>query len=348
MLVPLLQNNLLSSGNVQPIVTSPPLQLRAPTTILDIITGGMRAANILSAGETATPADSQDALSTLNDLLDSLSTDKDFIPTTTENVFNWIPNQYKYTIGNPIGGTFTGTLSIGSQLINNVILPSNLVVGGTLTDVQGAIPAGTTITAISVGSPFSVLTMSNVSLSNVPQAETIQYTTPGDIPIQRPLRISSAYTRIPSSTSALDYWFDTTLSMDRYNELGFKGVPGPWPIASAYQTTFPLSTLWIYPMPTSAYEVHLFTDLIFDQATSITQAINLPQGYTRALKKLLGLELCPEYGKTPSRELRRQAAEARAFIKALNASPVVTLRYDQEIVRSQTTDAEWIVHGGFQ
>jgi hypothetical protein len=347
MLVPLLLDNLLSTGSspVQPVITVPPQQLRAPTTILDLITGGLRAANILSAGETATPADSRDALSTFNDLLDSLSTDQDFIYTTEEQVFNWIPNQYKYTIGNALGGTFTGNVSISSATLVTLTIPSDLAIGATLVDVQGVCPSGTTVTDIDTALGF--ITLSQPVLATA-VGDIFQYTIPGDIAIPRPLRIRNGYTRIPSSTSSLDYWFDTTLTMDRYNELGYKGIPGPWPIASAYQSTFPLGTLWIYPMPTSAYEVHLFTDLIFNQATSITQTVSLPQGYNRALKKLLALELCPEYGKTPSRELRRQASEARAFIKGLNASPVVTLRYDQEIVSSQTSDAGWIVHGGFR
>lgn len=347
MLTPLLLDNLLSSGTpITPPVIAPPQQLFQPTTALDIIYGALRVANILAAGETPSPADSRDALNTLNDLLDSLSADKDFIYVSQENVFNWIPGQYQYTIGNPIGGTFSGTLSAGSPIIGNVLAPANLTENAILTDVQGAIPAGTTILPGGLG--IGQITMSTPALISVNQPETIQYTIPGDIPIARPLRISSGYTRIPSSTSALDYWFDTTLTLERYNEIGFKGVPGPWPLALAYQTTFPLGTIWIYPMPTSAYEVHLFTDLILSQFTSVTQAVNLPQGYNRALKRLLGLELCPEYGKTPSLELKRQASEARAFIKSLNASPVTTLRYDSALLNmNRRNDASWITDGGF-
>src|ERR1700761_5269853 len=181
MLVPLLLDNLLASGGqpVNPVVTAPPQQLRAPTTILDIITGAMRAANILSAGENATPADSQDALTTLNDLFDSLSTDKDFIYTTTENVFNWIPNQYKYTIGNYIGGTFIGKLFAGSVQIANVQIPSNLVIGSQLTDVQGSIPTGATV--VSFDTTLGIVNLSTPALFTVASPETIQYTVPGDI-----------------------------------------------------------------------------------------------------------------------------------------------------------------------
>lgn len=316
------------------------------TTASEIIVDSLVDINALAPGQPLPATNAALALRKLNDLLDSLSTDKDFIYTTVENILNWIPGTYKYTVGNPVGGTFTGTLTLNSPTITGVTVPAALAANGDLTDVQALIPAGTTVLSFNAGA--GTVTMSANALANSTGMDTITYTMPGMFKIPRPLRISSGYTRIPSGgTQGLDYWFDTTLSMDRYNELGFKGVPGPWPIASAYQPTFPLGTLWIYPNPQSAYEVHLFTDLILSEFSSLTQNVNLPQGYTRALKKLCSLEMCPSWGKTPSLQLLRQAAEARAFIKALNASPVVTLRYDHEIVHSQSTDAGWIIHGGF-
>jgi hypothetical protein len=135
--------------------------------------------------------------------------------------------------------------------------------------------------------------------------------------------------------------------MERYNELLFKGILGPWPVIGAYQPTFPLGTLWVYPNPGAAGELHLFTDLILSQFATLTTNYNLPQGYNRALKKLLALELCPSWGKEPSRELLKQASEAKTLIKGLNSEPVTTLKYDTEITRAINTDASWILTGGF-
>lgn len=324
------------------------------TTATEFITDSLIDINVLAPGQPLNPNNGAVAFRKFNDLLDSLSTDEDFIYTTVENIsgasgatplwIGWNPGQYKYTVGNPVGGTFSGTLANGTPTISNVTIPSNLILNGTVTDIQAAIPPGTTITAIGT----NTLTLSNNALFDVLIPEQFTYTTPGDIPIARPLRFQNSYTRITSNsaTLGLDYWFDF-ISMERYNELGYKGVPGPWPIAAAYQPTFPLGTLWVYPNPSLAGEVHLFTDLKFTEFTSITQDVKLPEGYTRALKRLLSLELCPAYGKAPSPTLIQQAQEARAFIKSLNASPVPTLRYDGDIVRSQQHDAGWIVHGGF-
>lgn len=204
---------------------------------------------------------------------------------------------------------------------------------------------GTPTTSAQVNT--NTITMSQVATQTLTAADTITYTTPGDLAFARPLRFRSGFTRVTSSAAAgLDYWFDI-ISFDRYNEIGLKTVSGPWPYLCAYQPTFPLGTLWIYPNPSTAGEVHLYTDLILSEFTDLTQLVNLPQGYNRSLKKLLALELCPIFGKQPSDQLLLQCKEARDLLKAQNASPVVTLRYDSDLIYSRTTDAGWILTGGF-
>jgi hypothetical protein len=317
------------------------------TTAIEFITDSLIDINALAPGQVLPPNNAAVALRKLNDMLDSLSLDKGYVYTTVENIFSWTPNQFKYSVGNPVGGTFSGTMIIGTPTISGVTVPSNLVIGGDLSDTQSQVSVGTTVLAFNAVA--QTVTMSQNALSTVTPAEQFTYTTPGNIKIPRPLRLSpTGYTRITASgNNNLDYWFETTMSMDRYNEFGLKFNPGPWPLIVAYQPTFPLATLWAYPNPNITGEVHLFTDLIFTDFTSLTQDVTLPQGYTRSLKKLLSLELAPSYGKTPSNALLRACTEARAFIRALNQTPVETLRYDDAIVRSQTTDAGWIVHGGF-
>jgi len=313
------------------------------STAMEIVTDALVDIQALAPGQPLPATNATTALRRLNDLMDSLSQDQDFIFTTTENVLYWVVGQNQYTIGNPVGGTFSGTLTIGSPTISGVTVPSTLIVGGTLTDVQAAVPSGTTV--LSIGT--NTVTMSANATQTVSTPEVFTYTTPGNFNIQRPLRIQRSFTRIYATGNlGLDYWFDMH-SLERYNEILFKGVLGPWPVIGTYQPTFPLGTLKVYPNPGAAGELHLFTDLILSEFATLNTNYNLPQGYNRALKKILALELCPSWGKEPSRLLIAQAAESRALIKGLNASPTVTLRYDTEIVRAQSQDAGWILTGGF-
>jgi len=325
------------------------------TTASDLILGGLLQINAYSPGQTLSNQVGSQVLQILNDLVDSLSTDQAFIYTQSENIFQWTSGQYQYTIGNPTASnTFGATATAGSPTLTAIANPSAITVafglnssgiqvGGTLSDTQAYIPSGTTI--VSVDTVGGTLTMSQNAIAS--GATSVSYTIPGNFAIPRPLRVRNSFTRVTTSAATgLDYFIDV-ISFDRYNEIGLKSVPGPWPYVMAYQQTFPYGTLWVYPNPQIEGAAYIFTDLILSEFTSLTQQINLPQGYNRALKKLLGLELCPMFGKTPSPELILQAKEAKNLIKSQNDSPVTTLRYDSDLIYSRHTDASWVITGGF-
>jgi hypothetical protein len=181
--------------------------------------------------------------------------------------------------------------------------------------------------------------------------DTITYTTPGNFPIPRPLRIPRAFTRITSSgTTGLDYEIDVDYTGDKYSAIGLKGIPGPWPILLWYNPTFPLGNLYCYPNPQLGGTLHLWTDYIFSDFTNPTQQILLPQGYALAIKLSLAMLLIPEYGKVGAARvklLQEQQREAVERIKKLNATPAVQAFFDRDIVRTRRTDAGWIFHGGF-
>ena len=321
------------------------------TTALDLITGALLNINSYSPGETLNASDSQTGLNVLNDLLDSLSNEESFVYTQVETIFPWIAGQYQYSVGNPIGGIFLGTVTGGSNVITGVTtIPLNLAVGSYLTDLASVIPTGnnlvsvpTTVTAIGV----NTVTMSAPAIATPPNPDQITYTVPGNIVMPRPIRMRNGFTRATTSANAnLDYSFDF-VSFDRYKEELLKNIQGPWPYIAAYQPTFPYGTLYVYPAPGTNYQAHLFTDLLIKDFASVNTSYSLPEGYTRALKTLLALELAPIFGKTPAPLLLTNAKQARELLKSTNATPVVTLRFDSSIVRAQTQDAGWIMRGGF-
>ena len=322
------------------------------STANDIITGALLNINSYSPGEALSASDANVGLSALNDLLDSLSNDEAFVYTQVETIFNWINGQFQYSVGNPIGGTFTGTVTGGSPTITGVTsIPSNLVTGATLTDTgaaiptyNGLIPAPTTVLSIGASS----VTMSANASATPTNPDSITYTVPGNINMSRPIRMRQGFTRANTSGQAsLDYTFEFT-DFDNYKRQLLKNVQGPWPYVACYQPTFPYGTLYVYPAPAAGWTAHIFSDLILSSFASATSTYSLPQGYSRALKKLLALELAPTYGKTPSPELRKQAKDAMDLLKGTNATPVAVMQYDTAISRSQTNDASWIQDGGFR
>jgi hypothetical protein len=311
-------------------------------TAQDIITGALRFINAYSPGESLDSADADDAMDTLNDLLGSLSTDQASVFASSVNVFNYTAGTYQYTIGNYDAGQFAGTVTNGSPTITSATVPSDMVEGGDLTGA--GIPDGTTIVSFDAGA--NTVTMSANGASS-PGAQQISYTIPGDFKMPRPLRITNAFTRIYTQGSGLDYPIEI-VDQARYTDIGFKAIQAPWPIVVWYNPTFPLGTLYFYQNPSDSAEVHLYTDTVLTELTDLTQDLNMPQGYARALKRLLARELAPEYGSIWTQQQEKLAKEAFDYIKSLNQVPVATMNYDAELMQRQRTDAGWILYGGFR
>lgn len=312
------------------------------TTANDIILGALRFINSYAPGEALDSADADDALETLNDLLESWSTDQASVFAVVENILQFVPGQYQYTIGNYDAGEFAGTVTNGSPTITGVIVPTDMIVNGDLTGV--GIPAGTTIVAFNSGA--GTITMSqNATLS--PGAQQISYTIPGDFKIPRPLRVRDSFTRITTQASGLDYPIEI-ISFERYNEIGYKGIAAPWPIVAWYNPTMPLGNIYFYQNPSDTGELHLFTDTILTDFADLTTEISLPQGYTRALKRCLARDLAPEFGAAWTAQQERLAKEAYDYVRSLNQVPVPVARYDSELWARQRTDASWILSGGFR
>lgn len=325
------------------------------TTALSIIKSALRKINSYQSGEQLSNFDETDCLETLNDLLDSLSTDHDYIFGAQENILSWTAQKMLYKIGNPtcslLGlSPFTGTLTAGSNVITGITnMPAQLVAGQTaayqvgsgsiLTDVQGLIPLNTTVTAIGT----NTVTMSANAIGNSSGADSITYTVPGDFPIARPLRITHGFTRF----NALDFTFDVYATEQQYTEFLYKAQPGPWPTVGWYNNTFPYGLLNVYQTPGNSVECHLFTDTILQNLT-LNQVLVMPQGYSRMLKWLLAKEICAEYGFPLSQAIILNAKEAREFVKALNAKPANVSKYDRELVRGNRADGGWILSGGYR
>jgi hypothetical protein len=308
----------------------------------DIVLKALLFINAYSPGEPLDSSDSDDALSMLNLLTESRSTTRSAVFASDDNVFTFTPGQYVYSVGNYDAGTFPGTVTSASATITGASIPADMKIGGDI--VGSGIPAGTTILAFNAGA--GTVTMSALGTVS-PGAQQIAYTIPGDFKMNRPLRITQAYTRLTTSGSSLDYPMEI-IDQSRYVNIGYKGIPAPWPIYVWYNPTFPLGQLNFYQNPSSAGQLHLYSDEILQAFPDLTTRLVMPQGYALMLVRLLGRELAPEYGSiwTPMKE--KLTDEAVKRVEALNATPSPVANYDPELYQSRATDAGWILNGGFR
>ena len=320
------------------------------TKPIDIISRALKDIGALEAGETPAPADAQDALDMLNDMLDQWSNEQMMVYYKTEIIFTLTAGQTQYTIGpgGQVGATITGSIS-GTTL--------------TVTDVTaGAIAKGMTITGSGIASGTKIVDFNTGAGGNVNEAgtytvniaQTVASTTISAY-YERPLTINSAFVRVntnangnPIANGGLDYPVEI-LNLENYEMIGLKTLNGPWPRALYYQPAETLGNLFVWPNPNQG-EMHIFADTIFQRFDNLYQDIIIPQGYLMAMRWCLAERLMPMYGKANPQQIamiNAFASQGKSTIKRTNMKPVQTVRFDATIVVGKQADAGWILTGGF-
>lgn len=129
----------------------------------------------------------------------------------------------------------------------------------------------------------------------------------------RPVEVlDESYLRIGSTDYPLDM-----LTLDEWNAIGTKTLSG-LPAALYVQPDMPDITVHIWPQPSEAATLYLWSRKQIRQFTSLPTELNLPPGYERMLAFMLAEELAPEYEREPSPTVRQKAAAARRSIKRTN------------------------------
>lgn len=175
----------------------------------------------------------------------------------------------------------------------------------------------------------------------------VSYTlgTGGDINIERPLRITQCYSRITTGSSPVDFPCDIW-PIEQYSQIGLKQQPGPWPKAIYYNTDYPLSTIYMWPVPNQVAEFHIWSDVVLNNL-NLTDTLNLPRGYFLFLQFALAEILAPEYGRAVPPDVARLVKEFKRNLKSLNANPSAPSAIDAAMVSTNGNDAGFIIHGGF-
>jgi hypothetical protein len=164
--------------------------------------------------------------------------------------------------------------------------------------------------------------------------------------VQRPLRITQAYSRITSSNGGVDFQC-AIRPLAEYSQISMKQLPGPWPKRLFYNSTFPLGTVYIWPVPTIAVSFHVWTDALL-QSVALADTMQLPQGYFLGLQWMLAELLCPEYGKQITPDIARFARAFRRILKTTNERPSAISSIEATgMVNGQMNDASFVIHGGF-
>lgn len=114
----------------------------------------------------------------------------------------------------------------------------------------------------------------------------------------------------------------------QWSDIVERGVSGVIPRVMYADMAFPLTTLYLWPVPTftgTAPQLELWTWQQLQSFADLTTAYTFPPGYDRALKFNLAVEVAPQFGIVPTPQVQQIAAESKAALRMLNmAAPGAT------------------------
>jgi hypothetical protein len=114
-------------------------------------------------------------------------------------------------------------------------------------------------------------------------------------------------------------WPIQVLTQRDYEQgITLKAFSSLYPEAVYLESTFPLARLHVYYVPQAAHTLALFPWQRFITFPTLDAEVALPEGYLRALRLGLVVELASEYGREVSLITLRNLAEAKSAVKTVN------------------------------
>lgn len=136
-----------------------------------------------------------------------------------------------------------------------------------------------------------------------------------DFAVARPVNIKAAQFRFATNS---DQPIDV-ITYDAYQAIIDKATTSPMVEALAYNATFPLGQILVWPVPSVAGVVRL-TSLKVLAAFDLDTVLDtlLPPGYENAIVPNLAIYLAPKWGRSPSQLLLDRAETTKAEIEMAN------------------------------
>jgi len=151
-------------------------------------------------------------------------------------------------------------------------------------------------------------------------AQTYTIGPAGDIvTTQTPSQIKSAYVRqvIPSVAAQPDWPVTVIRAREGYNAIALKTIASV-PRYLYYDHTLPKGTIYVWPLGSSSYELHVIVNDVIDAFTLAYDIAGLPGFYHEALLYNLSVRLRTAYGKPQSPGVSSLARSSLATLRSNN------------------------------
>lgn len=136
----------------------------------------------------------------------------------------------------------------------------------------------------------------------------------------RPLKIEAAAIEIQTNTPNYEVPL-RILTVQEWAAITNKDLTSTIPTDLYPAGTYPNETLYLYPVPSAAHKLVLYSSKPLTEIATLDTSISLPPGYERALVFNGAMELAPEYGKTVDAMVLKGASESKANLKVANHKP---------------------------
>jgi hypothetical protein len=164
---------------------------------------------------------------------------------------------------------------------------------------------------------FMIYHTPRLELTLVPGQGVYTWGPGGDIDEPRPLRLEMAQLRVEETPPY--EWPVAVVTQAQYEQaVTLKEFSSLYPQWLYLESSYPLARLHVYFVPQAAHTLALFPWVRFITFPTLDTQVALPEGYERALRLGLQVELAPEYGRELPLVTLRNLDEARRAIKTVN------------------------------
>lgn len=141
----------------------------------------------------------------------------------------------------------------------------------------------------------------------------------GNFNTSRPMKIEYASIQM-NSGDVFEIPIDV-INFEQWSQITQKNTLSSIPTKLFCAGTYPLERVSLWPVPSEANKLVLYSWKPLSAFTSANTEVSFPEGYKRALRYNLAVELSPEYGKDPMASVVNSAREAKENIKRMNIRP---------------------------
>lgn len=127
------------------------------------------------------------------------------------------------------------------------------------------------------------------------------------------------------------------LNVDQYNAIALKTVTSSLPQCLYVNMTMPDATMYVYPVPSASFELHLVSVQELSQPATLTTELVVPPGYLKAYRYALAVEIATEFGIEVPANVKRQADLSKRTIKRIN-NPDLLMSMPYSIVGRRKTN----------